>query len=54
MAETCKICGGKIEKNEIGKINGTIVKFVSGKKTEFYYLCSSCQKQGKGKKEIEL
>lgn len=49
MAEKCESCGEKIEKDEIGKIKGTIVKVKEDKKNEFVYFCSECQKQGKDK-----
>ena len=49
MAEKCESCGEKIEKDEIGKIKGTIVKVKKDKKNEFVYFCSECQKHGKDK-----
>jgi uncharacterized protein with PIN domain len=54
MSEKCESCNEKIEMNEIGKLEGTIIKLTPGKRTEFHYLCSQCQKQGKEKEFIKV
>ncbi len=49
MSEKCEACGEKIEVDELGKFQGTIVKKLKDKKNEKIYFCTSCQKEGKAK-----
>ena len=50
MSIKCEICKEKIEEDEMGKINGTMIKVKnSDNKNEIKYLCSDCQKKGKDK-----
>ena len=45
----CEICKKAIEETFLKKILGTVVKDEKGKK---HFICSSCQKENKDKKEI--
>ncbi|MFH1500417.1 MAG: hypothetical protein ABIE22_00535 [archaeon] len=45
----CEICSEVLEKNELGKLNGAVVKVKSNNKNEFKHVCSDCQRQGKDK-----
>jgi len=48
MAKKCEICSEKIQEDELGKLQGTVIKIKSsGKKNELKYICSQCQKEGK-------
>ena len=45
MTKKCELCNEKIEEDEMGKINGTIVKIKnSDNKNDFKYVCNDCQK----------
>lgn len=50
MSQKCESCGEKIESNDIGKLNGTIVKRLKGERNELVYFCSDCQSKEKDKK----
>ncbi len=45
----CEICGKKITKNLLNKINGTYVKDENGK---LHVVCSDCQRKYKTKEEL--
>jgi len=56
MAKKCEICDENLEENEIGKLDGTVIKIKKDNKNELHYVCSSCQKKKKIeeiRKEIE-
>ena len=47
MGKKCSICNEEIEEDELGKLNGTVIKKKIGEKNKFEYICSECQKQEK-------
>ena len=49
MKNTCKLCNEEIKTTFLDKINGTIIKFSDGDKSEKIYVCSACQKEHKDK-----
>ena len=49
MAEQCLLCSGHIEKDYLGKLNGTIIKLKKNTSDRIGYVCSSCQKEHKNK-----
>jgi len=52
MANKCEFCKEKIKEDELGKLEGTIVKVNIDGKNEFRYICRDCQKKGKTKEMI--
>lgn len=44
MAKKCEICFEALEEDEIGKLNGTIIKVLKDNKNELRYICCDCQK----------
>jgi len=54
--EKCIICDEEIERNELNKINGTLIKIKKENKNEIFAVCPACQKKYKNnlKKEIKL
>ncbi len=53
MAEKCILCNEKIENDDFGKIEGTVMKVKRDKKNKIVYACSECQKKHKEKLKEE-
>lgn len=50
--EKCILCEEEVQTSFLDKPVGTIVKIKKDDKNEQYLVCCSCQKQGKGKKDV--
>ena len=53
MSHKCEFCNEKIAEDEMGKIEGTVIKVKDKEnKNELHYICRECQKKGKTKEML--
>jgi len=54
MAEKCELCKEEIKETFLGKLDGTLIKTGEGETSKKHFICSSCQKEHKGKLKEKL